>query len=112
MADQTLEPIGTEKVLADIHTKRRRQVVIHGHGRGHDDAHDRGELAQAAIPYIQAALWQELGLTTDEELLVFWPWTSEPPNLKQDRRELLVNAAALLVAEIERIDRAVVPPPG
>lgn len=100
----TTEPIGTEKVLADILNKRRRQVVVHGYGRLHDDAHSSGEIAVAAIPYIQAAYAEYLGFTT-QELTVFWPWEGTP-NLQQPTRELLLNAAALLVAEIERIDRA------
>ncbi len=98
------EPIGTDKVLADIKRKRQRQVVVHGWKRAHDDEHAAGELAQAAIPYIQSAYDTEMGLT-GEELLVFWPWEDGYPNLDQPVRELLLNAAALLVADIERLDR-------
>lgn len=98
----TDEPIGTDRVLADIKRKRQRQVVVHGYSRGIDDQYDQGELAEAAIPYIQAAY--DSGLAPDE-VLVFWPWDDRPPNLNQPPRELLLNAAALLVAEIERLDR-------
>jgi hypothetical protein len=97
-------PIGTEKVLADIHEKRRRQVVVHGHKRQFDDAYKDHELASAAIAYTQAAIPEALGLTS-EELYVFWPTEWVLPNFAQNPRELLINAAALLVAEIERIDR-------
>lgn len=96
-------PIGMDRVLRDIKAKRQRQVVVHGYKRLHDDEHVNGEIAQAAIPYIQAAYANELGLT-DEELEVFWPWEGSP-DLTQGRRELLINAAALLVADIERLDR-------
>ena len=98
--------IGMDKVLDDVKRKRQRQVVVHGRTRLHDDLHVDGELASAAIPYIQSALQDTLDLTT-EELLVFWPWPNEPPKLAQPIRELLLNAAALLVAEIERMDRIV-----
>lgn len=93
-----------EKVLEDIRFKRERQQSVHGWTIEHDDEHTDGALAQAAIPYIQAACAEELGLEADE-LGVFWPWT-EPFEPKGDRRELLLNAAALLVAELERLDRA------
>lgn len=101
--DPIAEWIGTEQVLADVLAKRKRQVSVHGWRRTHDDEHTCGELAQAAIPYIQAAYRDYLGLT-DEELTVFWPWDA-PPDLQQDVRELLINAAALIVSEIERLDR-------
>lgn len=92
------------KVLDDIRMKRQRQIVIHGYPPEHDDQHTNGSVAIGAIPYIQAANQETLDLT-DEELQVFWPW---PEKFKPsaDRRENLINAAALLVAEIERIDRA------
>lgn len=97
------DPIGTDKVLEDVKKKRQRQVVVHGRGRRADDVYVRGELARAAIPFIQSAYMEELSLTA-EELLVFWPMV-ESPKLAQPRRELLINAAALLVAEVERLDR-------
>lgn len=93
-----------EKVLFAIMTQRERQISAHGYTPKHDDDHIEGEIAQAAIPYIQAAYQRELGLT-DEELQVYWPWDGEP-KLNQPRCELLVNAAALLVADIERLYRA------
>jgi hypothetical protein len=92
-----------ETVLGEIRFKRERQQSVHGWTIERDDHHTEGELAQAAISYIQAACAEELGLDA-EELGVFWPWT-EPFEPKGDRRELLLNAAALLVAELERLDR-------
>lgn len=91
-------------VINDVHTKRQRQMTVHGWSRQEDDTYVDGELAEAAIPYIQAAQREELGLE-DEELQVFWPWADNPPKLDQPRRELLINAIALLVAEVERMDR-------
>ena len=93
----------TDQVLADVARKRLRQIEFHGWTREHDDAHVHGEVAIAAIPSVQAASPASLGLSR-EDLEVFWPWDSEfKPDT--DRRENLVNAAALIVAEIERLDR-------
>jgi hypothetical protein len=91
------------KVLDDIRMKRQRQIVIHSHPPEEDDRHADGSVGIGAIPYIQAANQQTLGLK-DKELQTFWPW---PERFKPsaDPRENLINAAALLVAEIERIDR-------
>ncbi len=94
------------KVLDDIRMKRQRQIVIHGHPPEHDDQHTDGSVAIGAIAYVQAATMDTLGLT-EEDLKVFWPW-QEPFRPSADRRENLVNAAALIVAEIERIDREAV----
>jgi hypothetical protein len=100
--------IGLDRVLDDIKRKRQRQVVVHRWTRAHDDTHTEGELGRGAITFIQAAYMTELGLNR-EELPVFWPfdWVEGEgkPNIDQPRRELLVNAAALLVAELERLDR-------
>ncbi len=93
-----------DTVLAEVRAKRVRQIGHHGYSFRHDDEHDRGELAMAAIPYIQAA-WCQL---TPDELQVYWPWEGDSfkPAPTDTKRELLLNAAALLVAEIERLDRA------
>lgn len=95
--------VALELILGEIRLRRERQVEHHRWSREHDDTHAHGELATAAIPYIQAANMTEFGLTR-EELQVFWPWEGEF-RLTDDRRENLLNAAALLVAELERMDR-------
>lgn len=97
------ELIGMDKVLDDVKRKRQRQVVVHGWSRAHDDTHADGSLGIAAIPFIQAACNDRLKLT-EEELQVFWPWPGRFRSVDK-RREHLINAAALLVAEIERLDR-------
>jgi hypothetical protein len=98
------ELIGMERVLYDVKHKRHRQIIVHGWSRAHDDTHTDGSLAIAAIPFIQAACNDKLKLT-DEELQVFWPWPGRFRSVDK-KREHLINAAALLVAEIERLDRA------
>lgn len=81
-------------VADEIVAERRRQVEVEGWTPEHDDAHSHGELAQAAACYA-------LGSRTASR----WPWDAEwwkPTN----RRRELVKAAALIIAEIERLDRA------
>ncbi|WP_448207263.1 hypothetical protein [Azospirillum sp. sgz302134] len=96
-------------VLEEIAVERRRQDAKWG-GPDHDDHHGSGELALAAalyaIPYKVPGLKQDdyLGLQMLLELgLEFGPLSPEP-----DDRTRYIKAAALLVAEVERLDRAAV----
>jgi hypothetical protein len=91
--------------LRDVAAERRRQIEAEGWTPAHDDEHGNGEMARAAATY---ALY-DLGVpgveyvsSLDDEI---WPWS--PKWLKpKDHRRNLVRAAALLLAEIERLDRA------
>lgn len=88
----------------DIVAERVRQVVKEGWLPEHDDQHAGGELAKAAGCYA----W--IAGQSDELRLIFdappptWPWDREwwKPT---DRRRDLVKAGALILAEIERLDR-------
>ena len=105
--DAALEAIlnfGTRNTAAiDVLAERRRQIEGEGWTCEHDDAHTTGEMARAASCYALIAgsrardLWR--GVTPK-----FWPWDEEwwKPT---DRRRDLVKAAALILAEIERLDR-------
>lgn len=86
-------------VIAEIAAERRRQVEAEGWTPEHDDAHTRGELAFAAVCYADP-LYRER-----EQAPLKWPWDARCWKPK-DRRRDLIRAAALLVAEIERLDRA------
>ena len=92
------------KALDDIAAERRRQIEAEGWTPEHDDRHDRGEMALAAFCYIGNT--SELGDFHDGNGIPEpWPWDQswwKPKNVRRD----LVRAAALLVAEIERLDRA------
>lgn len=90
--------------IADVIQERGRQVMHHGYDPAHDDEHRNGEIAISAIAYIQAAHQKHLGLA-DGELDVFWYFDSPMPEMKKDPRRLLVKAAAMLIAEIDRLDR-------
>ena len=84
----------------DVLSERRRQICEEGWTPEHDDAHDGGELAHAAGCY---ALFSGSNADADDPPK-YWPWDDgwTPSEYRRD----LVKAAALLVAEIERIDRA------
>ena len=90
----------------DLLAERLRQVDDEGWSPEHDDQHAVGELAKAAGCYA----W--IAGQSDELRLIFdappptWPsnWGSDwwKPT---DRRRDLVKAGALILAEIERLDR-------
>ena len=109
-----------EAVLSEIATERRRQIHKEGWSREHDDHHAQGEMARAAACYAMAAgvnkvqresLFQLYELHGSESTAILrkmwpWDWTWWKP---KTRRHDLIRAAALIVAEIERIDRAALP---
>ena len=89
-----------------IARERRRQVRVKGYTAEHDDEHDQGELAKAAICYaipsraaVQAVQW--------------WPWANAPvvnhnvhnPRGRESRIRELAKAGALIAAEIDRLRR-------
>ncbi|MDI3943768.1 hypothetical protein QK430_27310 [Pseudomonas aeruginosa] len=93
---------GTEVPQAwlDVQAERRRQVTAEGWTPEHDDEHNGGELADAAACY---ALWA--GGINPGNWREFWPWAPEWLKHSEPRR-MLVKAGALILAEIERLDRA------
>ena len=84
-------------ILDLIAAERVRQINTEGYSSAHDDGHVGGELALAATAYCCSAA----GCSPD-----MWPWETEAFKPRGKRRDL-VRAAALIVAEIERLDRAV-----
>jgi|GEM_PF-7125411 len=92
--------------IDDVIAERVRQVEVEGWTSEHDDAHKPGELSSAAMGYVQSAACQ---LSHDglklEGTPLFWPWDSSWFKPSTPQRDL-VKAAALILAEIERLDRA------
>jgi hypothetical protein len=83
--------------------ERQRQVSMEGWTAEHDDEHPRGELALAASCYAE-----ELPKPYRERHPMCparWPWSADFWKPK-DYRSNLVRAGALILAEIERLDRA------
>lgn len=98
-------PQGAVRAIA---AERERQKQEEGWTLEHDDEHDEGELAAAAGCYcLEAARKQEppspFGSPAGPPRL--WPWDSVWWKPMDSRRDL-VRAGALIVAEIERLDRA------
>jgi hypothetical protein len=85
------------RAMQDVQAERERQQVHEFWTVEHDDQHSPGELMIAACCY---ALAEPGGSAPDS-----WPWDEMHWKPKDTRRNL-VRAAALLVAEIERMDRA------
>lgn len=95
----------------DVVAERRRQVEAEGFRCEIDDIYVHGELARAASAYAY-----EAGRTDEQRKIdngippVQWPWGRNWWK-STDRRRDLVKAAALIIAEIERLDRASLPKP-
>jgi hypothetical protein len=104
-------------VIAEIAAERRRQVEVEGWSLDHDDEHTDGSLAGAAAAYALlstvtdradlAVLEQHGADGMTYEMKAAWPKSWDTSWFKpKGRRRDLVRAAALIVAEIERLDRA------
>lgn len=82
----------------DVLAERQRQISAEGWTPEHDDKHTDGELAAAAACYANPIQVRSGGVPSA------WPWDRKwwKP---RDRRSDLVRAGALILAEIERLDR-------
>lgn len=89
-------------VIDEIAAERRRQVEAEGWTPEHDDLHTGGQMAAAAATY---ALHDIQGGWFGRWREAMWPWSLEWWKPRTRRRDL-IRAAALIVAEIERLDRA------
>ena len=82
----------------DIVAERVRQITVEDFDAEHDDIHDGRQIAEAAAAYGLAyaghASWA----------VNVWPWDSSWWKPSGDRRDL-VKAGALILAEIDRLDR-------
>lgn len=96
-------------VIDEIAAERHRQIETEGWSAEHDDEHGNAEMSRAAAAYALSA--SLIGYPADPfqhrirtAIDIVWPWSWEwfkPKNVRRD----LIRAAALLVAEIERLDR-------
>lgn len=97
--------------VCDVIAERFRQQSVEGWTPEHDDEHGDGELALAASCYAENfalfSTWQEGEPVdwSDAPQPANWPWSSEWWKPSSPRRDL-VKAGALILAEIERGDRA------
>jgi len=100
MSDTNTNPLSGAALA--VLTERQRQVSGEGWTEEHDDQHHAGELADAAACYAAGA---RVFRPDGERIRGLWPWSWSDWKPK-DPRANLVRAAALLLAEIERLDRA------
>jgi len=94
---------GPANPVAEIAAERRRQIGVEGWSAEHDDAHTDESLAVAAACYAMPD--RKMNRHVRPKVPVDWPWASGWWKPK-DRRRDLIRAGALIVAEIERLDRA------
>lgn len=94
-----------------IAAERERQVSVEGWTPEHDDMHTDAEILWAAKDYLVAAIQQRnstLSYVPEHiaEISSSWPWDGcfWKPSPHQIRN--LVKTAALLAAEIDRLQRA------
>lgn len=101
-------------VIDEIAAERQRQIEVEGFDDKHDDLHCHGDLSCAAAAYagvVSTALddgvvAQDYGdfLELSGDVPIDWPWDPcwwKPSTPRHD----LIKAAALIVAQIERLDR-------
>lgn len=96
---ELIEAAKLPQAAADVLAERRRQVEVEGWTPEHDDEHTHGELAGAAACYAYGEMIRP------DTGAILWHWDEEwwKPS---DRRRELVKAGALILAEIDRLDRA------
>lgn len=87
----------------DVWAERMRQIQLEGMEARYDDNYKHDELRRAAAVYAYPKVAQH-----DTSI---WPWAPSWMKFTNPRRDA-VKAAALLIAEIERIDRALAAKPG
>ena len=103
LAQQAQEPKAEDApsdAARDVLAERQRQISTEGWTPEHDDEHNGHEMAHAAACYAYPELTALVGVKT-------WPWAAEWFKVR-DHRSNYVRAAALLLAEIERLDRAAI----
>lgn len=106
---EAAEAVVANQAVADISSERIRQISVEGWSKDHDDSHDAGQLARAAACYADPN--DHSGFFA---LPRRWPWAPQCwkpscddgcDSIGPERRRDLIKAGALIVAEIERLDR-------
>ena len=82
-------------ILDEVEAERARQIKK-GYDAEHDDLHGAGELAGGAAAYALSDDYP--GAAQDQ-----WPWIEKFK--PKDRRTNMIRAMAMLLAEVERLDR-------
>ena len=105
------DSITSENVVAEVLAERKRQISAEHWDAAHDDTHEPGTLAKAAATYTCSAIEELSPAFSGPRMDAYtasrrysWPWDASWWKPKGPRRDL-IRAAALIVAEIERMDR-------
>jgi hypothetical protein len=109
---------GAERIAAE----RERQMKVEGWTPGHDDEHEDGELAAAAVCYTAPRpVFERRDYGNEVRFLDPWPeswdseWDKRPRSeatealrkpTRKERIRMLEKAGALIAAEIDRLLRA------
>ncbi|EOV0239246.1 hypothetical protein ACOIPA_004356 [Salmonella enterica] len=110
---RTAEPEAQQLTAAarDVLAERNRQQSVEGWTPEHDDAYNGGELARAAACYarhvsVRGGIYAENPAAYQDEGVPYdWPWAEEWWKPTSPYRDL-EKAGALILAEMERINRA------
>ncbi len=97
----------------DVMEERQRQINQEFYSTENDDEYKQNELLRAAVCYAENVVRRGSVFDSnfgpdvyqEEEVPDLWPWDLDFWKPKNPRRDL-VRAAALIIAEIERIDRS------
>jgi len=81
-------------VMELIQSEREKQIARHGYSVRHDKIWEGEELAQAAAVYAMPA---------QKRRVADWPFAMDFYHPESSRVNELIKAAALIVAEIERV---------
>lgn len=105
--DERADVLRSGSALGDVHLERLRQIDVENRSPVDDDDYSLGQLAYAAAGYAQGSVpaQQVQGCLRPS----YWPWHPRWWKPGSPRR-MLVKAAALILAEIERIDRVALKP--
>lgn len=93
------------KAALDVLAERRRQIEVEGWTPQHDDEHDNWELSRAAVCYGDMGGNGPFSYPHTVHPPRGWPWHWTWWKPSDDPRRNLVKAGALILAEIERLDR-------
>lgn len=94
-----------------VKVERQNQMNKHGYTPDHDDLHIDGSIADAAACYAanQENLWKDDYTNLHNGipgLDLLWPWESEYfKKEEKSRKEQIITACAMLMAEYERLER-------
>jgi hypothetical protein len=104
-----MKPELTTKAAYDVLSERERQITAEGYLPSRDDGYVNQELAKAGAIYAMSSFSPDV--LREPIFPDYWPWKNgefKPGTARED----LVKSAALLIAEIERMDRKTGGPKG